>query len=232
MSPQDDEKWKLEIFRDKLRYSLSARFFLRFHVSLILAFSIACGWAADWLLLKAGLSTMAIRYVLAILVAYGAFLLAVYLWIEYTGIRQYVTQRNAKYLVGDEVGRKPRDSLDRKDGIEMLLDPVGWGLAGEGCMIVAVLCIGFVVLFYFFGGFIWANAATFFADLVLELLLAAGLLKGIKRNESSGWVMGVINSTYWSLVFTIAIALLFSLWAHVAFPGANTIPELLRAWRG
>jgi hypothetical protein len=224
---REDEKWKLEIFRDKLRHSLGARFFLRFHVSLILVFSIVAGWGADWLLLQAGLLTMAIRYVLAIFVAYGAFLLGVYVWIEYAGIREYLNQQNAKLLVGDDVSRKTRDTLDRKDGIDMLIDPIGWATAGEGCMIVALLCIGFVVLFYFFGGFIWANAATFFADVVLELLLAGGLLRGIRRTEASGWVLGVVNSTYWSLMLTLTIALLFSWWAHVAYPGANTLPEVL-----
>ena len=84
----DDNKWKIEIFRDKLRYSLGARFLLRFHVGLILLFTVLVGWAVDYAWLKIGLTHMGVRHVLSILAAYLAFLIGVHFWIEYSGIKQ------------------------------------------------------------------------------------------------------------------------------------------------
>lgn len=230
MGLDDDTKWKIEIFRDKLRYSLGARFVLRFHVSLILLFSIFVGWLIDFGLLKVGLRTMAVRYVLAILAAYGGFLLGVYIWIEYSGIREYVQIRAAENLVGDDVPRIQRERRENYYGLEALLDPTGCLMGFEGCASMMAVLVALVILFYFLGGYIYVNAASFFADIVLELLLAAGLLKGIKRYESGGWMSSVLNSTYWSLVYTITIALLFAWWAHMFYPTAVTLPDVIAQW--
>lgn len=229
--PDEDAKWKIEIFRDKLRHSLGARFLLRFHVSMILLFTILVGWLVDWLLLKAGARSMALRYTTSILFAYGAFILGTYAWIEYSGVREYIKARTANNLVGDDVPRKPKDNLDTYTGFEGLLDPLGCMVLGEGCATVFAVFFVLFLLFYFFGGYLYLNTATFFADIVLELLLAAGLLKGISRYESSGWMSSVLNSTYWSLVYTIVIALLFAWWAHEYYPTAITLPDIIAQWR-
>lgn len=231
MALDDDTKWKIEIFRDKLRHSLSARFLLRFHVSLILLFTILAGWLVDWLLLKAGVKAMAARYPIAILFAYGAFIAGTYVWIEYSGIRDYIKIRKAQELVGDDVPRKSAGHLATTKPWDWMVDPTGCAMGGEGCLTVLAIFFVLIFLFYFFGGYVFANAATFFADIVLELLLAAGLLKGISRYESSGWIQSMLNSTYWSLVYTITLALLFAWWAHTYYPSAITLSDVIALWR-
>jgi len=66
------------------------RFFVRFHISLILAFAFTAGLLATKGFLALGLETMHWRWPLALLVAYGAFLLGVRVWLSYVGLGRYL----------------------------------------------------------------------------------------------------------------------------------------------
>ena len=223
------EQWKIDVFRDKLRHSLSARFFLRFHIGLILFLTVLTGWLVDAALFKLGLQAMGARYFLAIMAAYGGFLLGVYLWIEYSGIKQYIERRNANKLIGDNVPAEPGKISSDWSGLE-LLDPTGC-MINEGCSTVFFLVVAAVVGFYFFGGYFFLNAADLFIEVVLELLLAAGLLRGIRKVEASGWMLGVWRTTWPSLVFSLFVTALLVAVAHDTYPTANTLPELLSHMR-
>ena len=225
-SPNDIQKWKMEKYKDKLRHSLSAKFFLRFHASLILFFTILSGWLVDIALLKIGVNSMMIRYPLAIIAAYGVFLLGVYGWIEYSGIRQYVESKRAAELIGDDVPMKTKGDISESNGWQ-LLDPSVMNAGGEGCLIWFGIIFVAMIAFAFFGGFLVTGAASLFAEIVLELLLAAGLLHGFRRYESSGWVSSVMNYTFWSLIFTITVAVMIGFFVHMTWPNARTLPE---AW--
>ena len=215
---------KLESYKRKLQASLAARFYLRFHVSLILLFSIVCGWVVDLLLLKIGLRPIIVRYPLAVLGAYIGFLSGVWVWIEYSGIREYMNQRKSEELVGDQV----REAREKPGANPIDIADLGnLGIDGEGCVVIIAVVIGAIVLFYFFGGYLIANAAALFSEIVVELLLAAGLLRGLNRIEASGWLLGTMNATFWPLIFTLTIAILFGWWAGVYHPGAITLGQIL-----
>src|SRR5215471_13266346 len=136
MASEDPEaSAKIKRLKERLSRSLKARFLVRFHVGLILGSAIAVGWAADYLLLELGLNKMVVRYPIAVLAAYLGFIVGARLWIEYSGIREYITARRAGELL-DEVdepkARKPvaKERASRWwDG----LDPSA-GLDGEGCL--------------------------------------------------------------------------------------------------
>jgi len=66
------------------------RFFVRFHISLILAFAFTAGLLATKGFLALGLETMHWRWPLALLAAYGAFLLGVRVWLSYVGLGRYL----------------------------------------------------------------------------------------------------------------------------------------------
>ena len=63
--------------------SLARRLDLRIHVSLIIAFAWCCGFVVTWGLHHAGIGSMAVRYAVALIVVYAAFLAGVRLWIWY-----------------------------------------------------------------------------------------------------------------------------------------------------
>ena len=225
---KDDERWKIEVYKDKLRYSLSARFFLRFHVSLILAFTVFFGWVVDLALLKFGLRIMMIRYPLAVLAAYGAFLFGVYLWIEYSGIRDYIARKKQHELVGDDVPRKSRERWPEPNGADFAVGDPFWGFAApEGCLIVMGVVVAFGAAYVLLGGYLITGAASFFAEIVLELLLAAGLLGGIRRFETGGWANSVVSYTFVSLIASLFIAFAFGLAAYQMSPTSSTFAE---AW--
>lgn len=69
---------------------LVQRFFVRFHISLILAFAVGVGLLATRGFYAVGLETMHWRWPLALLTAYGAFLLGVRLWLAYVGLGRYL----------------------------------------------------------------------------------------------------------------------------------------------
>lgn len=71
--------------RERLKRAILARFPVRAHLSLILAGCFASGLLATTLMHKAGVDAMLIRYPLALLVAYGAFLLGIRMWLYYAG---------------------------------------------------------------------------------------------------------------------------------------------------
>ncbi|MRR51614.1 MAG: hypothetical protein EG825_11985 [Rhodocyclaceae bacterium] len=78
------------------------RFFVRFHVSLILAFAFAVGLLSTKGFLALGLDTMHWRWPLALLLAYGAFLLGVRAWLSYVGLGRYLDDKDGNDGVGAE----------------------------------------------------------------------------------------------------------------------------------
>lgn len=70
---------------EALRERIVRHHAVRLHCTLILVACFAAGLAATKLLLMAGVSAMWIRYALALVLAYGMFLLGVRLWLRYAG---------------------------------------------------------------------------------------------------------------------------------------------------
>ena len=65
---------------------LAKRFFLRFHISLILLFSFAAGLLTTRILLALGVESLLWRWPIAVLGAWGGFLLGVRLWLAWIGL--------------------------------------------------------------------------------------------------------------------------------------------------
>ena len=69
---------------------LAHRFFLRFHLSLILGFSFAIGLLATKGLLLLGLESLLLRWPMAVFAAYGGFLLGIRVWLAYIGLGRHL----------------------------------------------------------------------------------------------------------------------------------------------
>jgi hypothetical protein len=220
----DEDLGRKEILRARLRHSLPARFLLRYHLTVIVLAAVAAGWVLDVGLLRAGLRLMIVRYPLAVLASYGVFVLGIGVWLRYSGIAAYVNRRRAGDLIGDHVPAVPRVpavEATRSDWVEAPLnlpDP-------EGCLWFAILGLAFLAL----GGYTIATAPTFFADIVLEVLLAAGLVRGVRRLRESGWVSSVIAGTWGSPALAMALAFVAGLLALGMHPHPATLGELW--WR-
>lgn len=94
----------------RVKRHLVQRLYVRFHMSLILGTSGLAAMLASWIMLRIGVDSMWIRYPIAVLVAYAAFLLGVGLWLRYVARvrRGRVDQSSSNQLDGPD----PGDSLD------------------------------------------------------------------------------------------------------------------------
>jgi hypothetical protein len=71
--------------RDRIAGTLRRHFGLRIHTSILLLWSFSAGLLTTKGLLALGMQSMFWRYTLAVLVAYGAFLIGVRIWLAYVG---------------------------------------------------------------------------------------------------------------------------------------------------
>jgi hypothetical protein len=226
--------------KEKLGRSLGTRFFVRFHASLIMLGTIAAGWLADWAMLKHGLENMLLRYPAAVFVAYLAFLIGARIWIEYSGIREYMNARGAQELLDLPEGgaRAPvagRVGQNRDLGGWDIRDIGGWdiyslGLFSEiffGVLLAAAVVSLVALLVYGTGVYIIVEAEGFFAEIVFELLLAAGLVRGMRKIDSPGWVGGFVSVTWPALFIVMTLSLGIGALAEYRYPGAKTMAELI-----
>jgi len=88
---------------ESFRRQVAARFAVRLQVILILSACFAVGLAVTKLLLMAGVSTMWLRYAVALVMAYLAFLLGVRIWLFYAGYDRRILPGRKSSLV-DGVG--------------------------------------------------------------------------------------------------------------------------------
>jgi hypothetical protein len=212
---------RIESYRESLRYSLKARFFLRSHVGLILLWTSFVTWLVDFALLKAGMSAMMLRYPPAILAGYAAFLIGVRVWLEYSGIREYLNEREAEAMV-----KAQKPYVNQRDYSDWSFGDFGLSsLGGDGCLVVIAIAAAGFLLFWGLGAF----ATQLFADVVLEVILAAGLLKGLRKAESSGWLTGAWGSTKYWLLFVLVAAIIFAACAQVKYPDASTAAQVFKA---
>ena len=83
---------------------LLARFYLRFHISLLLLWTFSAGLLVTKAMLWAGVHSMLWRYPVTLLVSYGAFFLGVRIWLAYVGADPFGSGRNRGSSLVDNVG--------------------------------------------------------------------------------------------------------------------------------
>src|SRR5437762_1661864 len=73
--------------RDEYRGQLMQRFWLRFHMTLMLAATVGTGALANKVLLAIPVHSMTARWLLALIISYAAFFAFIRLWLAYVGAR-------------------------------------------------------------------------------------------------------------------------------------------------
>ena len=213
----------------------------RFHVTLILLSTGLAGFLASFTFLHLGVPSMGGRYPLAILFAYGVFLLLLWLWLWLQrrgrnvdidpSILDFVSgpARHADIFEfgsggdfggggagggwGDAVTTSARvpSGGSSADGAGSVLD-----LEDIGLLVVAAVAVigGLIASFY-----IVYIAPTLLAEILVDGALVAGLYRRVKRIEHKNWLGTAVRRT---LVPAILVAILFTV-AGFAFQKA--IPE-------
>jgi len=60
------------------------------------------------------------------------------------------------------------------------------------------------------------------------LLLAAGLVRRMRRFDPPGWTAGVVRRTLPALILTLLLVLGFGFWAQSRYPDARTVAEVVK----
>jgi hypothetical protein len=161
------------------------RFFVRWHMSLIMAGVVLSGVGVSRALLALGLRSLPLRWLLVLSFGYLVFFVLVRLWMAYAASWWPAEAESA----ARERGR--RGSL-----FDYVID--GWGpSSADGLGEAIVLLVLGLVLMLLFGLAAWAivEAPVLLGEAALQALLASGLLPATRRLEARGWVGGLFRAT-------------------------------------
>lgn len=75
--------------RSLLEKSLTTRFGLRLHMSLMLAAAFSVGFMSNFIMLRAGLAVLLLRWVIAYCIGYLVLFVAMRCWLAYVGVRPF-----------------------------------------------------------------------------------------------------------------------------------------------
>lgn len=209
----------------------------RFQMMLLLAVTGGVGFLTSYMLLQAGMDSMAARYPIAVGVAYLVFFLLLRIWIS--------LQHDPLEHVGDIL-----DAGDAVEGVASLADGIGSGGGGpvgltphpdadlpsfdfglgDGdslVFLVVVAAVGAVALGAVF--YVLYLAPLLLAEVLVDGVLLVGLYKRLKRPQPQYWVFGAIKRTW---VPAAVVAVTFFV-AGMVFqdlaPGARSIGGVWKA---
>ena len=228
----------------KFKAKLLKKYFVRFHMSLILGATVASGVLIDKGLLQLGFDAMGWRYAFSVLGAYGLFFGLVRLWVWYAaGIAPRVGDSDLDYVGdaadllpgrgggsphpvftgfhgGDAGGGGASDLFDAPSlptgggGIDLSID------LDEGFWILIVLAV-LVLVICLAGGYLIWMAPEILPEVALEAAVGAGLLRQVKT-DSAGWAARLLWKTWIPLVCVMGIAFFAGSFMQSECPEAKT----------
>lgn len=247
----DEKHQKKRLLRD-----LSRRFLLQFHTAILIAWTFCVGLLTTKLLWWLELDAMWLRYTLAILVAYAAFLLGVRVWLAYIGLGRHVRRRDPddvprvdlpssgggapdRYRSGEIGPPEPLGEITAEASgnlAESAFEGLGEaaGAAGEGCL--PVLAAGAVLAIlagvFSLGAYVVSEAPLVLVEAAFEAMLAGGLLRSRRWASEADWLGAVLGYTWKTLVFVLAVAWAFALAAAHFLPEARTLAQVFATLLG
>jgi hypothetical protein len=212
-------------------------------MTLLVALTGGIGFVFSALLLKVGVETIWLRYALAVIAAYAAFLGLLWLWLR-TRARDYVdapgvpdgpvsSGKNASELdvVGDggefggggASGTFETSSAEAVDVPDAIGDAIG--SADEAAIPVAALLIALAIAL----SSLWLVylAPTLLAELVLDVALAAGLYRRLRHVDARHWLETAVRRTVLPFTLTMFAVIALGAWIEHAYPGARSIGDVL-----
>lgn len=217
------------------------RFFVRFHMALILVAVTLVGMIANKLLFLAGLSEMWARYPAAVVLAYGSFFLFVWLWIGYVHASTPRSLTEPLLVAGGAAAgaaavggprRAPREGpsasevLDAGDGLDLAegtVDGLGdaAGSADEGA--VVVLFIVLVLAIVFAGGWLVWQAPAILSEAAFSAALAGAVRRAAKDQDGPSWAWHVLRKSIAAFGVVALVAAGVGYGTRVVCPQASTL---------
>lgn len=113
------------------------------------------------------------------------------------------------------------------DSVSSIFDKMDFGaLDGDAIVLIALALLLIASIFILSGYVIWF-APEILGEAAFGALLAGTLVKSAKRQDSEGWVAGVVKKTWWPFAIVFAFSLVFAIYAALKYPGATTFSQTL-----
>ena len=233
----------------KVAAELKARSSPRAQLMLIMAIAGGAGFLASVLMLGTDLesfNSMAIRYPVAALCGYAAFVLLIRLWIALqrstsdigvdvigdaveecidlrmpSSLRDGVTE--VRGVRGENVGCGVRDSVfDRSGGSwgwDIDLDDGIWLVVAAACVLGGLFAIVYVI----------SLAPVLLAEVALDAAVVSVLYRRLRQDEAGSWLTTVLARTWIPALILVAFALLTGFALEQLAPDARSIGGVIRS---
>lgn len=215
-----------------LRIYFAHRRWPRVMMSSLVGLSGAAGFFASFGMLHAGLHAMGLRYPLAVLAAWAAFLVLMRVWAEFER-RCFLPDTELDALLHlpdpgepktDDAHPMPRRARRGSSWWWDLLDVPSFEI-GEGCLPTLVFWTVVVLLGTAFAGVfaIISMAPALIAEVFLDSVLVAAFYQRMKKIEQRWWLGGAIQQTWLPVLLTALALMVIGGALHALAPGANSI---------
>lgn len=235
--------------KHKYKRYLARRFFIRFHMSLILLGTVLSGLLfSKALLLWAGLEKMVFRYPVVVVASYLFFFGFVRLWLSYIRSGESVSESSAEVgsdLIGNmglpdtgsgEVEFGGGDfggggasgsfgEIGTASGVDEIVGEAGGSLLEEGGIILIPLMLVLAAIFGV-GILLIYEAPVILTEAAFEFVLAGVLVKKAKEIDNPDWIGSVFKNTWKPFLCTVALAIIASSVASHFFPEAIKLSQV------
>ncbi len=189
---------------------------------LIVLLTGVAGFSFSFLMLKAGLHSMGIRYPLAVLLAYLVFLLLLRLWMSLASVGRAADVSEAVSDVGMHGGNIAAEfALDAETGGELAGDAIGaldFDVLTLILILVTILCAGIMICVYV----IW-TAPLLLAEVFVDGIVMTAVYKRIHAVGQPYWAFSAIRRTWLPAVLLAAFFSLAGFAMHRVAPDAPSI---------
>lgn len=204
---------------------LLARDLPRLHMLLIIWGTGMAGFLFSFLLLRAGLSAMWLRYPLAVGLAYGVFLVLLRMWLSYQESRQTGSGSDGDLDIG-------QPSLEDFRGLGRGSDiggsggsggGDGWGVLDPGDAVWLLVILAALASVVLICGYVIWTAPGLLAEVLVDGLIMARFYRRLRTRNHSHWIDGALRRTWFPAA---SVGLLFALAGyamHKLVPTAESI---------
>ena len=221
------------------------RFFIRFHMSIILIGTVFSGVIFSKILLFAGVEKITLRYPLVTILSYGCFFILIRVWLLYIKYREKIIE-NAVDATTDAVsGGNPSRDLTKTfecgdgrfggGGVSGSFEDAGFSsstdsspltdAAGEaggslleeaGVVIIPLMLL--LAAIFGAGILLIYQAPVILSEAAFEFVLAGSLLKKTQQMDSPDWAGSVLKNTWKPFLFTLLLVIIAA-WLKLHFYG-------------
>ncbi len=114
---------------------------------------------------------------------------------------------------------------DSGGGSSFSLGDIG-DLDGDG-IVLFLLALALIAAIFFASGYVIWFAPDILSEAVFGATLAASLSRSARRNDSEGWVAGVIGKTWWPFTLVLLLAEAVAVFVAMNYPTAATLGQAL-----